>query len=213
MIVDHGDPGMARLATAVCVSPSRGRGDDRAAVFARDRRVVVALADGAGGSGGGARAAAATIDAIARAEPGVTWTDALARLDRSLPHVGPGLTTAIVVELAAEGVRGASVGDSVAWIVSDTIVELTAHQHAKPLLGDGAVPVAFSHPPLAPDDTLLVASDGLWRYASRPAIIAAVGDTDLDAVAAMLVELVRLPRGGLPDDVSVVLCRRVAPAR
>jgi len=54
---------------------------------------------------------------------------------------------------------------------------------------------------------LLVASDGLLRYA-RPADIARVArQPDIDLAVTALIELVRLPSGELQDDVAIVLLR------
>jgi hypothetical protein len=79
-------------------------------------------------------------------------------------------------------------------------------QHRKPLLGSGARVVAIRCGPLG-GRTLLMASDGLLRYA-RPADIArAARIPDLDVAATELVDLVRLPSGDLQDDVAIVLLR------
>jgi hypothetical protein len=59
--------------------------------------------------------------------------------------------------------------------------------------------------------TLLVASDGLLRYAKLADIARLAAGADLDAAARGLVELVRLSSGALPDDVAMVLGREVAP--
>ncbi len=59
----------------------------------------------------------------------------------------------------------------------------------------------------ARSQTLLVASDGLLNYAKRADIVTIVNGPDLEAAAAALVQLVRLPSGNLADDVSVVLVR------
>jgi serine/threonine protein phosphatase PrpC len=56
--------------------------------------------------------------------------------------------------------------------------------------------------------TLLLASDGLAKYASRTKIAASAIGTDLAESSGRLVDLVRLRSGALQDDVSVVLCRR-----
>lgn len=200
----------ATFVTLVQVSPARGAGEDRAVAIARGDGVVLAVADGAGGTGGGARAAdaviAAVIDALRAAPTPPSWPDALAALDAALPRLGPGQATAVVVEVTAAGLRGASVGDSGAWLIDDDLVDLTADQRRKPLLGAGATPVAFTAGPLA-DRTLLLASDGLWRYARPADIVAAARRTDLADAAAALLALVRLPSGGLPDDVAIVLAR------
>jgi hypothetical protein len=65
--------------------------------------------------------------------------------------------------------------------------------------------VSFSRPGLA--GTLLVATDGLFNYA-RPEKIAAVAlQEDLARATWDLIQLVRLPGGGLQDDVGMVLLR------
>ena len=94
-----------------------------------------------------------------------------------------------------------------AWLVRDReVVELTENQIRKPLLGDGAVLTTFTSDRLD-GDTLLVASDGLWRYAKREAIVDALRGDNLATTATSLVELVRLPNGELQDDVAVVIVR------
>jgi serine/threonine protein phosphatase PrpC len=55
--------------------------------------------------------------------------------------------------------------------------------------------------------TLLLASDGLFKYARRADIARIATGPDLEVTAAELIENVRLRSGDLQDDVSVVLCR------
>ena len=55
--------------------------------------------------------------------------------------------------------------------------------------------------------TLLVGSDGLFKYADADAICGAVRDAPLGAAPERLVGLVRLRSGALWDDVSILLCR------
>ena len=55
---------------------------------------------------------------------------------------------------------------------------------------------------------MLVATDGLVKYAPAARICAAARDKSLHAAAGKLVDLVRLKSGALPDDVGVALCRR-----
>jgi serine/threonine protein phosphatase PrpC len=178
-------------------------GQDRAAVFEPGSGLVVALADGAGGMGGGAEAATAVIEA-ARAATHADWGELLVELD-GIPQSGQ--TTAIVLSIDDRGIRGASVGDSAACLVrGGALVELTRGQSRKPLLFGGASPHGFAHGPLA-GATLVVASDGLWNYAPRPAIAELAAGDDLEAAADALVDLVRLPSGELQDDVAIVLVR------
>jgi serine/threonine protein phosphatase PrpC len=118
-----------------------------------------------------------------------------------------GETTTVVAVVSSEGIYGASVGDSGAWLVrGGGIDDLTAHQIRKPFLGMGAAtPVGFSR--TSCNGILLVATDGLLKYTSRERITATIQQTDFCAAPAALVSLVRYPSGALPDDVTVSLCR------
>jgi PPM family protein phosphatase len=200
MSVDRLSSMSADLQHAIAVSFARRVGHDRAAVYeVGDERVIV-LADGAGDTRAASLAAEAVVAACARLD--VDW-DAL---DESLVRIG-GQCTAVVIRISNAGIRGASVGDSVAWLIrDDDVIELTEHQVRKPFLGDGGLLVAFEAGPLD-GATLLVASDGLWRYAKRDAIAALARGNDLATTATSLVELVRMPNGTLQDDVAVVILR------
>jgi serine/threonine protein phosphatase PrpC len=121
-----------------------------------------------------------------------------------------GESTGVFVLLTERTLAGASVGDSEAWIIgAQDINRLTARQRRKPCLGTSAAsPVAFGYPGLT--GTLLVASDGLFKYTSAGAIANAARHSDLEVAAQTLIELVRYPSGELPDDISIVLVRAVA---
>jgi serine/threonine protein phosphatase PrpC len=173
------------------------------------------LADGAGGTGRGRAAAErviAEMEATAATAP-AAWDPAtqLVRIDAELERAG-GWTTAVVVEVAPGRLRGASAGDSIAWLIGadGAVDELTAGQQQKPLLGAGARPVTFTR--AWPDRaTLLLASDGLWRYAPTAAIVETAGACDLEQAADRLAALPRLPSGALQDDVALILARADAP--
>lgn len=181
-------------------------GQDRAHVVQMDDGIVVVLADGAGGTGRGADAASAVIAAIERA-PTADAASLLYEIDEP-SKLGGGETTAVLVSVTRSQLRGASVGDSGAWLVSGAdVTDLTAAQERKPLLGAGATPVELRGE-LSLGATLLVASDGLLRYAKPADVARVLRENNLATAAAALVELVRLPSDGLQDDVSVVLCRR-----
>jgi serine/threonine protein phosphatase PrpC len=119
------------------------------------------------------------------------------------------MPTAVVASVGPTGIEGASVGDSEAWIInSDGQKRLTRNQIRKPLLGSGsAYPVPFASGIL--DSTLLVASDGLFKYTDFENICPVALLENVDAAAAGLIELVRLPSGALWDDIAVILCRPV----
>jgi len=192
------------------IHPARGAGQDRVAILEHEGGVAIVLADGAGGTGDGAAAAervlaCAAEGLAARRDP----VEILAACDRALAADGVGLSTAVLALVDGGRVRGASVGDSAAWLVGPDAspVELTAHQARRPLLGDGAaIPIAFDAPLGAA--TLLVATDGLFTYAPRAAIVAAVARAPtLAAASSALVASARLPSGGLQDDLALALCR------
>ena len=195
----------------------RGRGEDRTAVVRLRGRTLIVVADGAGGVGRGAEAAEFVCTALRSLSPTdhheLDWADWLADLDRRMAASSSGLAAAVVVELRSDGaVRGASVGDCEAWLFDHGAQgagrgergarELTSSQVRKPLLGEGtATPVSFEAN--AAGGTLLVASDGLWKYAKRDRIAAAAAKRPLEAATTALVDLVRLRSGALQDDVAV----------
>jgi serine/threonine protein phosphatase PrpC len=199
------------FAHAVEVFSAGRSGQDRAVVVERDggAGLLIALADGAGGTGRGAVAAQAVVDAAARfVGKKFDATNVLARLDADLMQLG-GQSTAVLLEVDASSVHGASVGDSAAWVVHDGgIIDATAHQNRKPLVGDGGVPASFQVGALT-GGTLVVASDGLFRYAKREDIVRLSRGPDLRAAVRALVDLVRLSNGDLQDDVAIVLCRQL----
>jgi serine/threonine protein phosphatase PrpC len=132
----------------------------------------------------------------------------LTSLDRKMSFAkASGETTCVVVVVSEEKISGASVGDSGAWLISDSGVEdLTANQVRKPLLGSGrALPVAFAREKFR--GTLLIASDGLLKYSSREKIASLAVAPDLQLAAQELLISVRYSSGAFPDDVSVILVR------
>ena len=192
----------------VKVQPIKGAGQDRAAVFERDRGIVIALADGAGGTSNGAIAAQAVVDTVEiLAAADADWSVVLRALDGDGRRLAGGQSTAIVLVVDEAGIRGASIGDSEAWLVrADRVDVLTANQQRKPLLGGGGHPASTSTGPIG-NATLVVASDGLFRYAKAIDIARIAMLPDLATSADQLVALVRLPSGNVPDDLSIVLCR------
>ncbi len=180
------------------VQPDRGQ--DRVDLRMYSDALVIALSDGAGGTGNGARVAELVVDRLLCADR--DW-DAL---DEAAMRLG-GQATGIAIRIDADGIRGDSVGDSAAWLFrGDDAIELTAHQQRKPLVGDGCLPVSFRHAAID-GATLVVASDGLWRYAKLADIAAIAQQHDAARALSLLVELVRLPDRSLQDDVSIAIAR------
>lgn len=173
---------------------------------------LVALADGAGGSGDGAAAAEALIEfvmALAEKEraASIDWFAALCQLDEELAARGSGgQATGIVALIDDAHVRGASVGDSCAYLIasSGSARELTGRQRRKPLLGSGeALPVVFNAD--CRGDRFLAGSDGLFKYAPLERICALAAGLPAAEAAHALAECARLPSGARHDDVAVVV--------
>jgi serine/threonine protein phosphatase PrpC len=212
----------SRYEYARSLASNRSISGDVAEVFERDDRLVVVIADGAGGIGGGAAASRAVLEAVKLAANNRAfpiddvgrWADLLETTDADVYARGAGRTTAVIVVLGPHGILGASAGDSEAWVVTATrIDDLTVGQHTRRRLGTGAVvPFTFERTALA--GVLLVATDGLLKYASPDVIAKVVREGAMGLAADQLVELVRLPSRSVTEDVAVVLVRgRLASAR
>ena len=200
--------------TAQVTASYRTHTEDRIDVIAHGLGVVLVVADGAGGISGGAKAAEtittivrAHTDSMADIRDADQWATLLRRIDGQISD-GGGQATAVVAAVFDDGVAGASVGDSAAWLIEGTgHVDLTSGQVRKPLVGSGrARPVGFHRGGF--EGTLLLASDGLVRYASPVRICQVAGQADMNLAVGELVDLVRLKSGALRDDVAVILCRR-----
>lgn len=186
-----------------------GPTQDRVHVEAEGDRVLVAVADGVGGMHGGEAAAALVVETLAgRGGAGseVAWVQMLRVIDRRLAEGAIGQSTAVVLTVTPLRIVGACVGDSHAWWypAGAPSAHLSANAPRKPLLGSGdAAPRGFSHE--AGTGRLVLASDGLFRYAAAARIEAAVrGGTAREAAEALLA-LVRLPAGGLQDDLGLAV--------
>jgi serine/threonine protein phosphatase PrpC len=193
---------------AIAIESVGESGQDRATAVQFESQLAVVLADGAGGTTHGSGAAKAVVDAVSQNPAACADAGSLLDTLDDPVRLHGGQTTAVIAVLSAENVAGASVGDSGAWIIgAHSIADLTRSQQRKPLLGAGCVPVSFENP-FPAGSTLLVASDGLLRYAKSVDIARIARDRSLEAAGKALIELVRLPSGKLQDDVAVVLCRR-----
>jgi len=205
---------MTQFETVQVAQAYRKQCEDRAHVIASDERTVIVVADGAGGIGGGAGAADVVVRetkaAYSRIEDSQQWASQLQQIDF---HIGDGESTAVVVDLRADSICGASVGDSQAWIIAGAqITDLTTSQNRKPLLGSGSAnPIGFSHRAL--DGVLIVATDGFCNYVKRDALTRLVAQSDFFEIPRRCVDLVRLPSGDFWDDIAIVACRVRPPQR
>jgi serine/threonine protein phosphatase PrpC len=195
--------------------PCGAESQDRAAMVQVGQAQVAVIADGAGGSAGGREASDSVPRILGSLQPSFRevqdpefWVQALTQCDAAIEADGSaGETTGVAVVAVGGVLVGASVGDSGAYIFTNSqFIELTAHQVRKPLLGSGrARPTGFG--PLPFEGTLLVASDGLLKYASVQQVWGLLSPMSLPDIVASLIAQVRLPSGDLQDDVSVVLAR------
>ena len=184
---------------------------DRGAVINSAAGVILVVADGAGGLSGGSEAADMAVEIVRRHVNELADATACATLLRAMDqqiflNANTGETTCALA-VATEGrIFGASVGDSGVWIISSTtVVDLTYRQARKPFVGSGSArPAEFTQQTLE-GDILLLATDGILKYASAERIATACRESDNEACATRLVELVRYPSGALPDDVTVIV--------
>jgi serine/threonine protein phosphatase PrpC len=192
------------------------RSQDALGVYQRDDTLVVALADGGGGMRPGEAASRSLIAvveaAVADTQFGVEevrpWVDLFLATDASLVANRAGQTTGTVVVLGRRGLMGFSIGDSEAWVVTKRGIDnLTISQHSRERLGQRpSTVVVFERPQLA--GVLLVATDGLFRYASAAVIAGIVQGGPIAQTPGRLLDLVRLRSGKFADDVAMVLVQR-----
>jgi serine/threonine protein phosphatase PrpC len=206
---------MPRSSHVIVLEPEGDLLQDRVKVITVDDILIVAVADGAGGISGSEHAAEAVVERLsAWLDRGLdpqkesTWTDYLNEIDQTIFQAEIwGQTTAVVLALSDRWICGASIGDSEAWLTTiDDFVSLTSDQSRKPFLGSGAskiVPFRRAHS----GGTLVVGTDGLFKYAPSWKICETARQADLNLAASELLELIRLRSGKLQDDVGFVVCR------
>ncbi|MBL8677732.1 MAG: protein phosphatase 2C domain-containing protein [Myxococcales bacterium] len=205
-----------RFRVATATAAARVRCDDHVAVARREDGVVLALADGAGNDERGGALARWIVDELvarATAAKNLPSADTLAKWCEELDvewfgREAAGESTVVVASVDGARVWGASAGDSGAWLVhSGSYVELTGEQRRRPLVGQGrATVMAFG--PVQFQGVLMLATDGLLKYAPEQKIQHLATDANVSVAAAKLVDVARTASGGLHDDVAVIVCRR-----
>lgn len=174
----------------------------------RGHRLIVAIADGADTNPDSGYAAEYAIKAVMQAvgnepEPlsAEQWARIVTEVDVPLSLEPSGETALLVADIATGRLSGASVGDCAAWLIGDGVTDLTSKQRRKPLLGSGSAhAVGFT----GAGGLLLLATDGLHRYAAREKLAAGAHNFDPDTLLA----LARLPSGKWYDDATAVLVRK-----
>lgn len=198
---------------AFALASSRQASDDRGEIIARGDLVLAIVADGAGGLRGGATASDALVEAAktrtldAACDPFDTesWLRFFREVDATLSARMTGETTGVIAVLGPQGLLGVSAGDSEAWVISATSIDDLTGAQSKLRLGSGrAGPVSFQRPRL--EGTLLVGTDGLFKYVSAETIAALVRAHPVEESPRRLVDAARLRSGRLPDDIAVFVC-------
>jgi serine/threonine protein phosphatase PrpC len=186
---------------------------DRGAIITSGPRQVLVVADGAGGLSGGAEAASMAVEFIHKhaelLETPASCVSILQKMDQEIArNRGAGETTCALAVVSDEQVFGASVGDSGVWVIGETgFKNLTERQSRKPFIGSGSAwPAPFTQSKVH-GEYLLLATDGLLKYAPSERIIAVCRESAAETAAKNLIELVRYRSGALPDDVTVILAK------
>jgi serine/threonine protein phosphatase PrpC len=185
-------------------------------VLERGDILVIVVADGGGGMRGGATASRSLVAVVESAVSDATfaladresWIALFRETDAGLAANRAGETTGVVVVLGPLGLIGVSTGNSEAWLVApERIDNLTVGQHTEQRLGTrGTTPTPFQR--AAPHGAVLVvASDGLFKFAARDVIASVVRTQAISPAAENLVELVKLRSGKVAEDIAVVLVR------
>jgi serine/threonine protein phosphatase PrpC len=192
--------------------------EDRAEIIPAHRSRILLVVDGVGGRAGGGDAASLLLELARDVAPHITrldapaWARFLTQADLIVhDDAEGGETTAVIAQVSDDGHRivGASVGDSEAWFVTDDgLFDLTETQRKKPFLGSGAArPIPFALPVPPSGGTLLLATDGLFKYASQERILDAVRLPGIEDAADELINAARLRSGSFSDDIVLLLCR------
>jgi serine/threonine protein phosphatase PrpC len=179
--------------------------------------LVCVLADGQGGRAGGARAAqlacqvaaAAALrlspDALTRS---ATWATILREADEAVAQASDaGFTTLIGCCVRGDALAGASSGDSAVLLISaGGSQELTAQQLKNPPVGSGVAMFVPFAARLTPPWSVLVMSDGVWKYCGWDRIVTEAASQRGQALIDALQAKARLRGSGrFQDDFTIVV--------
>ena len=184
---------------------------DRGLIVHDGPRTVLCVADGAGGRSGGMEAAKMAVELVqqnvSRMSNADLCADALRKVDAAIANDSiAGETTCALAIVTMDEIFGASVGDSGIWLIPkvNPRTDLTRAQQRKPFIGSGSAwPIPFQC--LRQVGALLLATDGLLKYASPESIIRICAEYPVELAVQRLIELVRYASGALPDDVTLIL--------
>ncbi len=209
---------------AKVIAPKTGLGrerpnDDKVEAHRNGDNLFILVADGATGVGDGWKASSMLAevfmnDALLSGDERTSsrvMRNVVELVDRRLAKHFHGEvdTTGIALVCNGDRVRGASAGDSEAWLFGKTQLEITCQQVRKPRIGSGAKVTTFDVP-FDEGSTLVVASDGLWGHVRMDDVEREVASVrDVERLAQALLALVETNNDGtFPDDVAIAVVRR-----
>ena len=179
-----------KLEISASQQPTHDTSHDRLSVLRDAHRTLIALADGADSTAGAQTAAARTVNELARCFRNGTlpqdprdWVMILEAIDHvvfSDPDAGE--TSALVMLVQQGVVVGASVGDSIAYVIPPVGERqlLTTRQRKAPCIGTGlASPVGFG--PVQLDGKLITRRAARFDAQDFPSTIAASCASELSA--------------------------------
>jgi serine/threonine protein phosphatase PrpC len=179
--------------------------------------LLCAVADGQGGQPRGGPAARLAcqvcLDIAARTPPDrlllpEVWAGILADVDQAVADdPSAGLTTVVGLCVTGDQVAGASNGDSAAVVAcaGRPTRTLTERQFKNPPVGSGMVTAIGFSAALARPWTVLVMTDGVWKYAGWDKARACAEAGQGAAILDTLRDAVRLRSGVFPDDFTLVV--------
>ena len=185
-------------------------------------RYLCFLADGQGGRPDGAIAAKTACEAGLEAalnrswndlKLGSTWDDIFETADQTVRKTCDGCTTLVGVAIDRFSITGASIGDSKVYFHDgeSTFFELTNRQRKNPPVGGGC---RSATPFCVPDfnGTILVATDGVWKYSGFEVLRDAACCGEIATISQSLREAVTSGSNRkLPDDFTVLVATNREP--
>ena len=184
------------------------------------------MADGQGGQIGAARAAGLACQAVIEQALSLplpkllaptSWIQILEGADLTVSNDSDaGLTTLVAFCLVPDFICGGSCGDSAAALIggNDEKTILTERQSKNPPVGSGGAPFTCFARKLGGTWTVLTMSDGVWKFASMPAVMNSAAENHGDEIIQNLLNKCRLPgSGALQDDFTLAVFHGCSTAK
>lgn len=204
------------------VATKKSKNDDKILIDSLKDGLILALADGATGIGLGHLASEEFINSV---EKNILVEDVFSdenilssffmKVDEQLTKKfdGDANTTGIILCAKDNKFIGSSVGDSEVWLFTSdkTSFQYTWQQNKKPRIGSGCRPgVNFEMSSVKKNDIILLASDCLFGYASNDFIKETIySSANIEEVGMKLYSHIIKTYDGLPDDFSLIICKKM----